>query len=287
MSKIAVLTDSSCDFKPEQAEKAGFSVVPLTVTFEDGTVMRDGIDLTSEEFFERLKSSKTLPKTSQPSPDTFIQYFEKFADYDDIIYIAISSKLSGSINAAANAGRILAEDGFKPRLHIVDSMSASAGSGVLALEAIEMIEKGMEADEIATRLDILAQKLGVYFVLDTLEYLRKGGRIGNISSLVGGMLGIKPMLTTIDGLPINIDKTRGFQQACNKLIDKFLYNAEDIEKVIIVAANAPDRALKMRAMLTHHVATIKCRIIEVGSVMGTYTGPGGIGLMFIEKDIRW
>ena len=107
MSKIAILADSSCDFTPERAQKAGFSVVPLQVTFEDGSAYRDGIDLTSEEFFKKLAASKQLPKTSQPTIETWMDAMKQFADYDDIIVITVSGKVSGSLSGASMARRML------------------------------------------------------------------------------------------------------------------------------------------------------------------------------------
>ncbi len=287
MPKIAVLADSSCDFTPAQAKAAGFDVVPLSITFEDGTVVRDGVDIDSATFFDRMEQSKKLPKTSQPSPDTFMEYFQKYADYTDIIYVSVGSRFSGSINAAANAARILEDEGFAPRVHLVDSLNASASSALLAIEAVRMAEEGHTAGEIVARLIDMREKIGIYFIPDSLEYLRKGGRIGRASAAVGGMLGIKPLLTVYNSEAASIDKVRGMQQACKKMMDRFLYNAKDVEHVVILHARAEDRALKLRAALTHSVATIDCRIVELGAVMGTYIGPGSIGLVFEEKEARW
>lgn len=223
MSKIAILADSSCDFTPERAQKAGFSVVPLQVAFEDGSVYRDGIDLTSEEFFKKLAASKQLPKTSQPTIETWMDAMKQFADYDDIIVITVSGKVSGSLSGASMARRMLREEEeFQPNIHLIDSMTASGAVAGFALEAVRMVREGCRAQEILNRLLYLQNHLAVYFIFDSLEYLRKGGRIGKATALAGKVMGIKPLLTFFEGEPKNVDKVRGVQAGCKKLVEGFL-----------------------------------------------------------------
>ena len=287
MSKIAVIADSSCDYTPERAKQAGFSVVPLQVTFEDGTVYRDGIDLTSEEFFQKLAASKQLPKTSQPPLEAWTAELRRYEDYDDIIVITVSSKVSGTINGAGIARRMLRDEGFRPQVHLIDSQTASAAVAAFALEAVRMVRAGKPIQEILSRLTYMQNHLAVYFIFDSLEYLRKGGRIGNVTMLAGKLMGIKPLMTLFEGLPKNVDKVRGMQAGYNKLVDGFLNNSIDLHHVTVISSCAPDRVKIITKMLQTHISDIEVTHVEIGSVIGTYVGPGGIALVYEEKEARW
>ncbi|MDO5806460.1 MAG: DegV family protein [Eubacteriales bacterium] len=288
MSKIAILADSSCDFTPERAQKAGFSVVPLQVTFEDGSVYRDGIDLTSEEFFKKLAASKQLPKTSQPTIETWMDAMKQFADYDDIIVITVSGKVSGSLSGASMARRMLREEEeFRPNIHLIDSMTASGAVAGFALEAVRMVREGCRAQEILNRLLYLQNHLAVYFIFDSLEYLRKGGRIGKATALAGKVMGIKPLLTFFEGEPKNVDKVRGVQAGCKKLVEGFLQRAADLHHVMVISSCAPERVEMITRMLQTHISDIAITYVEIGAVIGTYVGPGGIALVYEEKEARW
>lgn len=288
MNKIAIIADSSCDFTPEQAEKAGFSVVPLQVTFEDGSVYRDGVDLTSEEFFQKLAASKQLPKTSQPTIETWMDAMRQYADYDDIIVITVSGKVSGSLSGASMARRMLREEEqFQPNIHLIDSMTASGAVAGFALEAVRMVREGCQAQEILNRMMYLQNHLAVYFIFDSLEYLRKGGRIGKATALAGKVMGIKPLLTFFEGEPKNVDKVRGVQAGCKKLVDGFLQRTADLHHVIVISSCAPERVKLITKMLQTHICDIQITYVEIGSVIGTYVGPGGIALVYEEKEARW
>lgn len=288
MSKIAILADSSCDFTPERAQKAGFSVVPLQVTFEDGSVYRDGIDLTSEAFFKKLAASKQLPKTSQPTIETWMDAMKQFADYDDIIVITVSGKVSGSLSGASMARRMLREEEeFRPNIHLIDSMTASGAVAGFALEAVRMVREGCRAQEILNRLLYLQNHLAVYFIFDSLEYLRKGGRIGKATALAGKVMGIKPLLTFFEGEPKNVDKVRGVQAGCKKLVEGFLRHAADLHHVMVISSCAPERVEMITRMLQTHISDIAITYVEIGAVIGTYVGPGGIALVYEEKEARW
>lgn len=286
MAKIQVIADSSCDFTPEEAAQAGFSLVPLTVAFDDKKYI-DGVELDSAHFFELLQNAKNLPKTSQPSPDAFMKEFLKFADCDAIICVCVTGKSSGTVNSAAMAQKLLEEEGFAPKIYIVDSMNASCAIALMAKTAASMAKEGKTAEEIMDRLQQMQKRLSIYFILDTLEFVRRGGRIGNISAIVGTILNIKPVLTFFKGSPTNIDKCRGFIQAKDKLVKRFLENALTLEEITIIHAAAFDRASALAEELKQKIAGIQVEIHEVGAVMGTYTGPGGIAIAFEEKHPRW
>ncbi len=287
MSKIAIIADSGCDYTPERAQQAGFSVVPLHVMFEDGSTYRDGVDITREQFFEKLAASRQLPRTSQPTPEAWMKEFYRHEDCDDIICITLSSKLSGTINGAAMARRMMRAEGFKPHIHLVDSQSASAGAALFAIEAVRMAREGKSAQEILIRLTYLQNHMGVYFIFDSLEYLRKGGRIGNVTMFAGKLMGIKPVMTLYEGEAKSIDKARGMQAGYKKLVDHFLEHTADLHRVTVISSCAPERVKAISMMLQRHISDIEITSVEIGAVIGTYVGPGGIALAYEEKDARY
>lgn len=285
-SEIVVISDTSCDYSADQAEAAGFSMVPLTVTFGDETLL-DGLELTPSQFFKRLAKMNGLPKTSQPSPDAFMCVFEKFSAAKHIICVTVTGVSSGTVRSAQLAADLLREKGFQPEIHVVDSCNASAAVGLLAETACGMVRDGCGIDEILARLHEMQHTTALYFLLDTLEYVRKGGRIGNISAVFGQLLGIKPLLTFLEGAPTDVAKCRGYKQATAKLVQKFIDTAANLHEVIIVHADAPAAAAALAGDLKALVKDIKVRIHAAGAVIGTYAGPGAIGLAFEEKAVRW
>lgn len=285
-SDIVVISDTSCDYSADQAEAAGFSMVPLTVTIGRESFL-DGLELSPAQFYKRLAKSDSLPKTSQPSPEAFMRVFEKFAAAKHIICVTVTGVSSGTVRSAQLAADLLKEQGFAPEIHVIDSCNASAAIGLLAETACDMVRNGSGIDEILARLHEMQHTTALYFLLDTLEYVRKGGRIGNISAVFGQLLGIKPLLTFLEGAPTDIAKCRGYKQATAKLIQKFLDTAANLHEVIIVHADAPSAALALSNELKSKVKDIRVRIHAAGAIIGTYAGPGAIGLAFEEKAVRW
>lgn len=285
-SEIVVISDTSCDYSADQAEAAGFSMVPLTVTFGDETLL-DGLELSPAQFFKRLAKMDGLPKTSQPSPESFMRVFEKYGGAKHIICVTVTGVSSGTVRSAQLAADLLKEKGFTPDIHVIDSCNASAAIGLIAETACDMVRAGCGIDEILDRLHEMQHTTALYFLLDTLEYVRKGGRIGNISAVFGQLLGIKPLLTFLEGAPTDIAKCRGYKQAISKLIQKFIDTAANLREVIIVHADAASDAAALANELKSRVKGIKVRIHAAGAIIGTYAGPGAIGLAFEEKAPRW
>ena len=213
---------------------------------------------------------------------------KQFADYDDIIVITVSGKVSGSLSGASMARRMLREEeNFRPNIHLIDSMTASGAVAGFALEAVRMVREGCRAQEILNRLLYLQNHLAVYFIFDSLEYLRKGGRIGKATALAGKVMGIKPLLTFFEGEPKNVDKVRGVQAGCKKLVEGFLQRTADLHHVMVISSCAPERVEMITRMLQTHISDIAITYVEIGAVIGTYVGPGGIALVYEEKEARW
>ena len=287
MAKIRIVADSSCDFPAEVARELGFSLVYLSVSFGDQHFKGDG-DLSQREFFRMMKESPVLPKTSQPSPQDFVDEFWRDTDCTDIVCITVTSGSSGTYNSACLARQMVMEDpSFTPRVHVVDSFNASIAIGLMAKAAAAMAKAGESVEAILARLEEMRMRMSIYFVLDTLEYVRKGGRIGAVKAGIGGFLHIKPLLTFLRGLPKDVGITRSFNQARDALVKKFLERSADHSEVTIIHTDCPEKADSLAAELRKTLEDIRITIFEVGPVMGSYTGPGGIGLAFEEQTNRW
>jgi DegV family protein with EDD domain len=285
LASIEIFADSGCDYPHDYAVKEHISIVPLTVSFGDRQ-FKDGVDIDSAAFFKLLKENRDiLPKTSAPNPEDFIKAFRSVgSDCESIICVTISSKASASFNSAMIAKDILKEDhNFKSQINVIDSYNASIAIGIIASTASDLATKGKPIDDIMKRLNEMRDRTSIYFILDTLEYLRKGGRIGTVKAVMGTLLNMKPILTFLNGIPTDIDKSRGLEQAQIKLINLFLNKSNNLNEVSIIHAASIDRAKELASELGKLIKDIKVKIFEVGAVMGTYSGPGAIGLTFEEK----
>ncbi|MFP4457385.1 MAG: DegV family protein [Clostridia bacterium] len=271
---IAVVTDSCADIPKEIVEKLGIIVVPLNVIFGE-EVLKDGIDITSKEFYKRLDESKKLPSSSQPTPDEFYEVYQDLLEtYDRVISIHLSEKLSGTINSA----RAAAKD-FGEKVFAFDSQSISVGVGLQVEAAVEVIKKGLPFEEIKDYLDKLRKSTHVMFTLDTLEYLHKGGRIGKAESLLGSLLNIKPIIIVRDGLYHAFGKTRSQKKAIKKISSHLqsISKGKTVKRLAVAHGMAYE-AMELLKSDLEKAFNIKASIVtEVGPVIGVHTGPGTIG----------
>jgi len=255
-------------------EKLGITVVPLNVIFGE-EVLKDGVDITSKEFYKRLEESKKLPSSSQPTPDEFSEVYQNLLKkYDKIISIHLSEKLSGTINSARAAAKEFGEKVFT-----FDSQSISVGVGLQVEATVEAIKEGLSLDEIKDYLQRLRESTHVMFTLDTLEYLEKGGRIGKAESLLGSLLNIKPIIIVREGLYHAFGKTRSQKKAIRK-ISKHLQKISNGRTVkrLAVAHGMAQEAMEILKKDLEKAFNIKASIVtEVGPVIGVHTGPGTIG----------
>ena len=208
---VKVVTDSTSDLPLELAESLGITVVPCNVNFGTET-FKDGVDLSAEEFYERLINGSQFPSTSQPSPGDFIETYERVEeDADGIVSVHVSAGLSGTYNSAIQAKE---QASVKCPIEVVDSYQASCGLGVVAIAAAQEGGKGANLEAVAETARSAADRAELFFLLDTLEYLQKGGRIGKARALVGTVLKIKPMIVLRDGVVHELGKARTFSQGC-------------------------------------------------------------------------
>lgn len=277
MNHIKIVTDSTADLSREQIEKYSIKVIPLIVTFGSES-FADGVDLSAQEFYNKLTSSSELPKTTQPSPEIFRQTYEEVASGDDVVISAhISGKLSGTLNSAEIASKMV-----QSRVILVDTKTASQGIGRSVLVAAEAARREMELDDIIAVVNKSISQTFSVFAVDTLEFLQRNGRIGKAASLLGSLLQIRPILyADPDGMVAPYDKVRGRSQVIPSLINAALKNVSTDQPVnlSVVHTGAEESAQKLLQELQSHYQIEDLHVGMVGPAIGAHIGPGAVGLM--------
>jgi DegV family protein with EDD domain len=272
---IRVVTDSVADIPADLVAKLNIVVVPLTVTFGQQDYL-DGIDITSGEFFQRLALSGDLPKTTQPSIGAFQEVYEKLtAEGNEILSIHASSKLSGTFNSASQAVKEV--KGIK--IEMVDTMNVSLAEGLTVIAAARMaLEKGVKLEEVAGFAKETASKVDVYITVDTLEFLRRGGRIGKAAALVGTLLKVKPILTIREGAVHPYGKARTRVKAVEQ-IKEIVMAAGPYAEIAVIHATTPGEMKTLKEDLQG--LSPNTEIIEgtIGATIGTHGGPGVLGVV--------
>lgn len=281
---VRILTDSASDMLPAQAKELGVKIVPLTVSF-DGEEFLDGVNLTHEEFFDRLVSSKNLPTTSQATPPTFMEAFRECVENgDEVVAVILSSKLSGTYQSAW-----LAAKEFEGKVHVVDSENVCLGQLILVQRAVELVNQGMSAEEIVAVLEREKKQIRLMAVLDTLEYLKKGGRVSAVAAFAGGLLAIKPVITVEEGEVAVKGKARGSKNA-NNMLRNFIEGSRgvDFNRPYTLAYSGNSDALLQNYIADHkdlwQAHTDALPICTVGCVIGTHVGPGAFAVAFFEAE---
>ena len=277
---VRIIVDSSTNVSEKYREKIQF--VPLTVRFGDKEYL-DGVEISKHQFYEMLVESDVLPTTSQATPAAFADCFEAIASAgDSAVVITLSSKLSGTYQSA-----VLATEDY-PNIYVVDSQSVAIGTGVLAQYAVELAQQGMGAEEIAQVLTHQREKVCVVALLDTLEYLKKGGRISKTVAFAGGVLNIKPVVTIQDGAVALIGKARGSRNGNNLLVEKIREaGGVDFERPVLLGYTGLSSALlekyvdDSKALWADHVDKLDGCLLC--SVIGTHAGPGAVAVAFFKK----
>lgn len=276
--KVAVIIDSTANLPAELVQQYGIHVVPQIVNWE-GQSLLDGIDLKTEEFYQKLPMTKSNPTTSQPSAGEFLEHFQKVAaTADSIVGIFISEFLSGTLSSARTAKEMM---GDYP-LEIVDSRSASMGLGLIGLAAAKAAAEGKDYQEVAAVARALVPKTRVMFVVDTLEYLHRGGRIGGAKRLIGSVLSVKPLLHLENGKIEPLASVRTKKKALQHLIDvlKQETSGKSGLQMAVLHAAAPAEAEDIAAQLRTELQPDSLVIGEISPVIGTHVGPGTLGVAY-------
>lgn len=283
MGKIKIFTDSTSDLSKEIIEENNISIVPLGVIFGDD-LYKDGENITTVELYKKVGELKQLPKTNAPAPGDFHKAFEPFVnDGCDIVYISLSSHLSATYQNA-----LLAKDMFpQGRINVVDSGNLSTGIGILVLKAVGFANQGLSALEIVDKITALVPKVRTEFVIDTLEYLHKGGRCSTVQKFAGGLLKIQPAVKVIEGKMQPSQKFRGKRiKALNGIISTILKDKGnlDLDYVLIPQSLAKEGAQYVVEKVQQELPEIKQIITtEAGCVISSHCGPNTVGLSYIVK----
>ena len=275
--KVRMIVDSTADLSAGLREK--LMIVPLSLRFGDREYAQ-GVDLTNEQFYAMLPDCKELPSTSQASPAAFEEKYREVVEAGDTaVVVTVSSRLSGTFQSA-----IIASEDFEGKIFVVDSRSVAIGTGILVEEGLKLIEQGLSAEEVFSQLIAMRDKIQVCAVLDTLEYLKKGGRISSAAAIAGGLLSIKPIICLKDGKLEMTGKARGAKQAAASLLTAMDTLGVDESKAMLLGYTG-----QTRGPLEKFIADNTARFGEnppaaiVGSVIGAHAGPNAMAVAFFSK----
>ncbi len=274
---VCVVTDSTADLTPAERERWGVDVVPLTVFFGEEALL-DGVQVTSEEFFARLPQANPLPRTSQPTAAQFVEVYRRLLDAGhEVVSVHISSRLSGTLNSARAAVETLtAQD----RVTLVDSLSVTAGLALAVQAAAKAAAAGCARRDTADAARNALQREHVQIVVDTLEYLRRGGRIGRARSLLGGLLAIKPIITLHDGEVAPLERVRTRPRAIERLFE-LASRYQNAAAIRIIHSALPQEAQRLADRLAVVLPKAEISVTWIGPVVGVYTGPGSLGAVVL------
>jgi DegV family protein with EDD domain len=274
MSRVAILADSASDLSPEQAQQHNITVVPLLVSFGEREY-RAGVDLPSEDFWRELTApGAPFPKTAAAAPGTFRDAYESLFDAgaDEIVYVGVGGKLSATVASANVAREMLPER----NIHVVDSNTASMGTGLLAIHAAEKAAAGMSGEQVVAEVRKKLEKVKLYVALETLEYLKRGGRISAARAAIGSVLSVKPIITCEDGVVDTADRPRTRSRARERLLE--LLAATKPETIAVLHGQASDveefaQDLARRTGVRRERMTVNL----IGPSVGPHVGPGAYG----------
>lgn len=279
MSGIALVTDSTANLPAELVEQLSVTVVPVYVRFED-RVYRDGVDMDNATFYRRLRETGAMPRTSQPSVGDFLEVYRRLsANHEDIISIHISGDLSGTVTAAQLAAEQLQQENPDgTRVHVVDSRVTSGAQALLVTAAARAVAAGKGAVEVVARVKDIIPRLRIAFMLATLEYLRRGGRIGAAAALAGTLLQVKPILEIRDGGIHVLEKVRTASRARRRLYEIIEeWGKGHPVRTAVAHADAPDDAQEVAEFIRSRLDVRELVVVEFSPVVGTHVGPGSLG----------
>ena len=280
MSKVKIVTDSTVDLTKEVIEAWDIRVVPLSISI-DGQTYVDSIDLTPQQFIERMKQADELPKSSQPSAGQFLQVYDELGEAGyDVISIHMTGGMSGTVRSAESAATMT-----KANVTVIDSRFISLALGFQVLEAAKMAAEGKTVEEIVSRLDTIRANTHLFVVVDTLENLVKGGRIGRGKAMIGSLLNIKPIASLQDGVYTPVTKVRSQSQIVKFLTNQFVEHTKGkmIRAVGIAHADALDLSERLKQSLAEATGWTQTDIVYTTPIISTHTGPGAIGFMYYTE----
>ncbi|KAB3529186.1 DegV family protein [Alkaliphilus serpentinus] len=280
MSRVKIITDSMTDLPNEIINRYEIKVLPLTISFGEEEY-RDGVDLSSQDFYSKLSKAKELPRTSQIPPQVFYDTFKGLLEEGhEILCINGSSRASGTHQSALLAKTDLSSD----KIQVFDTMGLSFGGGLLVLEAARMAEEGLKKEDIIVKLTEYKERVDHIFTVETLEYLKKGGRLNPMKAVIGGILNVKPILTVANGIVEPLDKVRGSKKVIGKMVELASERGGDFkDKTIALAhANSPEAVNSLREKVLQELNPKEVITADIGCTIGTHAGPGTLALFYFK-----
>jgi len=274
--RVKIIVDSTTDLTAEVKRRV--DIVPLTVHFGNDTFI-DGVTITHEEFYEKLTSGTVLPRTSQPSPDAFTRAFAQATeDGSQAVVLTAASALSGTYQSAC----IAAED--YPGVYVVDSETVAIGTGILTQLALQLADEGLSANELTDRLNLEKKNIYIAAIVDTLEFLQRGGRLSKTAAIAGGLLNIKPLLSIQNGQIAMLGKARGIKQGCTLLNRKIADAGVNFDRPVMLGyTGAQDTLLTDYIRESGDLWPAEPPRTIIGSVIGTHAGPGAVAVAFFRR----
>ena len=276
----AIVLDSTADL-PDAAERfPNWRVVPLYVRFGDES-FRDGVEISADDFYRRLQTDPEFPRTSQPTPADFLACYHELISYERIFSLHLSAKVSGTFASAETAAQELGHG----VVHAVDTETASASIGMLALAIQRRLERGTTDEEIEALIERYKRERGLLFTVDTLEFLQRGGRIGKAAAFAGGLLHVKPILAIVDGEVAPVKRVRGEKKAFAELVAAIETETTDEPgwRFSVAHAAAPERAAELEALIRERRPNAELELdVPLGAVIGAHAGPGTLGLFWFR-----
>ncbi|MEC0368854.1 DegV family protein [Paenibacillus chibensis] len=283
MSQVKIFADSTCDLPREWLQKYDIGLIPLYVTFGDQT-FKDGVDITTQQLYAKVSETGSLPKTAAPSPADFIQAFSpSIEEGREIVYISLSSELSSTYQNA-----VIAADEFpEGKVTVIDSLNLSTGIGLQVMKAVKAAEQGKTPGEIAEIIARVKPRVETEFVIDSLDYLYKGGRCSGMQNLVGSLLKIRPVIKVIDGKMTPAYKVRGKRE---KALEQMLSNAleqrdhMDNDLIFVTHSLAEEDALELKRILEEKTDAREVAVSDAGCVISSHCGAKTIGILYVKKE---
>ncbi len=280
--RIAVVTDSTAYLTPEERKRYNIRMIPLSVTLEEGA-FEEEVEISTSEFYDKVRGAKVFPKTTQPSVGKFAELFEELAkEYDEVISIHLSSGISGTYQGAVQAADMV--EGIK--VHVFDSEISCSPQGYYAKTASEMASAGASAEEILAKLEELKTKMKAYFVVDDLAHLQRGGRLSSAAAIVGGLLQIKPVLHFENKVIVPFEKIRTKKKALKRVEELLAEDAAKYEQLqgMVIHGNCEAEAKEWMAELSEKYPNVEFHLSYFGPVIGTHLGEGSLGMCWVEKN---
>ncbi len=286
MSNFKIVADSACDLEENYCKENNIKIVPFSISFDEINYMKEHIDITPKQIFDKLTTDDTVAKTSLPSINDYVEIFESIlSEGSDVLCVTISNKLSGSVQSALNAAQIVMEDYPDREVVVVDSLHATATEGMLVSIAVDMKNKNYSLTEVKNELLLARENANVIFTVDDLSYLVAGGRLSKTAGMVGSVLSVKPIITLEEGLLEAKAKVRGRKKAIDTILSNTYEKAKNSENtyISVVSTKQDEEQQNLYNTLVEKYPSAKVSKTQLGATIGAHVGPTALGIAFMNR----